>query len=123
VTSENLTKGIEMADGIVILTSANFDETIKSSTTPILVDFWAEWCGPCKAMNPVLTEIAKEQAGKVIIAKLNVDDHGDIAQRFSVMSIPTMMLFSDGEMKMKMIGAKGKPQLLAEIAEFIPTKS
>lgn len=123
MTSENLTKGIEMADGIVILTSANFDETIKSSTTPILVDFWAEWCGPCKAMNPVLTEIAKEQAGKVIIAKLNVDDHGDIAQRFSVMSIPTMMLFSDGEMKMKMIGAKGKPQLLAEIAEFIPTKS
>ena len=112
-----------MADGIVILTSANFDETIKSSTTPILVDFWAEWCGPCKAMNPILTEIAKEQAGKVTIAKLNVDDHGDIAQRFSVMSIPTMMLFSEGEMKLKMIGAKGKPQLLAEIAEFIPTKS
>ena len=112
-----------MADGIVILTSANFDETIKSSKTPILVDFWAEWCGPCKAMNPILTEIAKEQAGKVTIAKLNVDDHGDIAQRFSVMSIPTMMLFSEGEMKLKMIGAKGKPQLLAEIAEFIPTKS
>ena len=112
-----------MADGIVILTSANFDETIKSSTTPILVDFWAEWCGPCKAMNPILTEIAKEQAGNVTIAKLNVDDHGDIAQRFSVMSIPTLMLFSEGEMKLKMIGAKGKPQLLAEIAELIPTKS
>ena len=112
-----------MADGIVILTSANFDETIKSSTTPILVDFWAEWCGPCKAMNPILTEIEKGQAGKVTIAKLNVDDHGDVAQRFSVMSIPTMMLFSEGEMKLKMIGAKGKPQLLAEIAEFIPTKS
>ena len=112
-----------MADGIIILTSANFDETVKSSTTPILVDFWAEWCGPCKAMNPILTEIAKEHAGKVTIAKLNVDDHGDIAQRFSVMSIPTMMLFLNGEMKKKMIGAKGKPQLLAEIAEFIPTKS
>ena len=112
-----------MADGIIILTSANFDETVKSSTTPILVDFWAEWCGPCKAMNPILTEIAKEHAGKVTIAKLNVDDHGDIAQRFSVMSIPTMMLFQNGEMKKKMIGAKCKPQLLAEIAEFIPTKS
>ena len=112
-----------MADGIIILTSANFDETVKSSTTPILVDFRAEWCGPCKAMNPILTEIAKEHAGKVTIAKLNVDDHGDIAQRFSVMSIPTMMLFQNGEMKKKMIGAKGKPQLLAEIAEFIPTKS
>ncbi|GDX34049.1 thioredoxin [Actinomycetes bacterium] len=112
-----------MADGIIILTSANFDETVKSSSTPILVDFWAEWCGPCKAMNPILTEIAKEHAGKVTIAKLNVDDHGDIAQRFSVMSIPTMMLFQNGEMKKKMIGAKGKTQLLAEIAEFIPTKS
>ena len=112
-----------MAQSILTLTTGNFDETIKSSDTPILVDFWAEWCGPCKAMNPILTEIAKEQAGKVTIAKLNVDDHGDIAQRFSVMSIPTMMLFSEGEMKLKMIGAKGKPQLLAEIAEFIPTKS
>ncbi|MFM8776798.1 MAG: thioredoxin family protein [Actinomycetota bacterium] len=69
------------------------------------------------------SEIAKEQAGKVTIAKLNVDDHGDIAQRFGVMSIPTLLVFNKGEMKKKMIGAKGKSQLLAEIAEFIPTKS
>lgn len=112
-----------MAEGIVTLTSANFDETVKSSTTPILVDFWAEWCGPCKAIAPVLIEIAKEQAGKVTIAKLNVDDYGDIAQRFNVMSIPTLMVFHNGEMKKRMIGAKGKTQLLAELAEFIPTKS
>ena len=112
-----------MAEGIITLTNANFDETVKSSTTPILVDFWAEWCGPCKAMTPVLTEIAKEQAGKVTIAKLNVDDHGDIAQRFNIMSIPTLMVFHNGEMKKRMIGAKGKTQLLAELAEFIPTKS
>ena len=112
-----------MAEGIITLTNANFDETVKSSTTPILVDFWAEWCGPCKAMAPVLTEIAKEQAGKVTIAKLNVDDHGDIAQRFNIMSIPTLMVFHNGEMKKRMIGAKGKTQLLAELAEFIPTKS
>ncbi|MEY3818054.1 MAG: hypothetical protein RIT00_779 [Actinomycetota bacterium] len=126
-----------MADGIITLTSANFDETVKSATTPIVVDFWAEWCGPCKAIAPVLTEIAKEckaiapvlteiakeQAGKITIAKLNVDDHGDIAQRFGVMSIPTLMVFNNGEMKKKMVGAKGKSQLLAEIAEFIPTKS
>ena len=112
-----------MADGIITLTSANFDETVKSATTPIVVDFWAEWCGPCKAIAPVLTEIAKAQAGKITIAKLNVDDHGDIAQRFGVMSIPTLMVFNNGEMKKKMVGAKGKSQLLAEIAEFIPTKS
>ena len=107
----------------ITLTSATFDEVINSSDTPILVDFWAEWCGPCKAIAPVLTEIAKEQAGKITIAKLNVDDHGDIAQRFGVMSIPTLMVFNNGEMKKKMVGAKGKSQLLAEIAEFIPTKS
>ena len=111
-----------MADGIVTLTSANFDETIKSSSTPILVDFWAEWCGPCKAMNPILSEIAKEQVGKVIIAKLNVDDHGDIALRFDVRSLPTFLIFNNGEMKKKMIGPQ-KTQLLAEIAKFIPTKS
>ncbi len=113
-----------MVDGIVTLTSANFDETIKSSTTPILVDFWAPWCGPCLRLSPLLTEIAKEQVGKVIIAKLNVDDHGDIAVRFDVRGIPTLMLFSGGEMK-KRFSPKpgGKPQLLAEIAEFIPTKS
>ena len=89
----------------------------------VLVDFWAEWCGPCKAIAPVLTEIAKEQAGVVTIAKLNVDDYGDIAQRFGVMSIPTLLVFNNGEMKKKMVGAKGKTQLLAEIAEFIPTKN
>jgi len=112
-----------MADGIITLTSANFDETVKSSTTPILVDFWAEWCGPCKAMNPVLAEIANEQAGNVVVAKLNVDEHGDIAQRFGVMSIPTMLLFKDGEMKEKTIGAKAKSQLLAWISEFTPIKN
>ena len=112
-----------MADGIITLTSANFDETVKSSTTPILVDFWAEWCGPCKAMNPVLTEIAKEQDGNVIVAKLNVDEHGEIAQRFNVMSIPTMILFKDGEMQKQVTGAKGKSQLLAWISEFTPIKN
>jgi len=117
------TKGVFMADGIITLTSANFDETVKSSTTPILVDFWAEWCGPCKAMNPVLAEIAKEQVGNVIVAKLNVDEHGEIAQRFNVMSIPTMILFKDGEMQKQVIGAKGKSQLLAWISEFTPIKN
>ena len=108
-----------MAQGITTLTSANFDETIGSSDTPILVDFWAEWCGPCKMIAPILGEIATEKAGQVTIAKLNVDDHGDIAQRFGVMSIPTLLIFKDGNLVKTMVGAKGKGQLLSELEEFL----
>ncbi len=110
-----------MADGIITLTTNSFDETVKSSTTPILVDFWAEWCGPCKAIAPVLKELSTELAGKVTIAKLDVDAHGDIAQRFSVMSIPTLLIFNNGEVQKRLVGAKGKGQLLQELAEFLPT--
>ncbi|MDA0297310.1 MAG: thioredoxin [Actinobacteria bacterium] len=110
-----------MADGIITLTSNSFDETVKSSTTPILVDFWAEWCGPCKAIAPVLKELSAELAGKVTIAKLDVDAHGDIAQRFNVMSIPTLLIFNNGEVQKRLVGAKGKGQLLQELAEFLPT--
>jgi thioredoxin 1 len=110
-----------MADGIITLTSGSFDETVKSSTTPMLVDFWAEWCGPCKAIAPVLKELSTELAGKVTIAKLDVDAHGDIAQRFSVMSIPTLLIFNNGEVQKRLVGAKGKGQLLQELAEFLPT--
>ena len=110
-----------MADGIVTLTSSSFDEVVKSASTPILVDFWAEWCGPCKAIAPVLKELSTELAGKVTIAKLDVDAHSDIAQRFSVMSIPTLLIFKDGEVQKRLVGAKGKGQLLQELAEFLPT--
>ena len=88
-----------MADAVITLTSNNFDETVKSSSTPILIDFWAEWCGPCKQIAPVLADLAVEQSGKLTIGKLNVDEHGDIAQRFNVMSIPTLLIFDKGEMK------------------------
>ena len=109
-----------MADAVITLTSDNFDETVKSSNTPIIVDFWAEWCGPCKQIAPVLADLAAEQSGKLTIAKLNVDEHGDIAQRFNVMSIPTLLIFDKGEMKKRLVGAKGKGQLLQELAEFLP---
>ena len=108
-----------MAEGIVTLTSSTFDETVNSSNTPIVVDFWAEWCGPCKQIAPILSEIATEKAGQVTIAKLNVDDHGDIAMRYNVMSIPTLLVFQGGELKKRMVGAKGKGQLLQELEEFL----
>jgi thioredoxin 1 len=108
-----------MADGIVTLTSSTFDETIRGSQTPILVDFWAEWCGPCKQIAPVLAEIAAENKDKITVAKLNVDDHGDIASRFGVMSIPTLILFHQGEPAKRLVGAKGKGQLVQELAEFL----
>jgi thioredoxin 1 len=109
-----------MADGIVTLTTSTFDETVASSDKPILVDFWAEWCGPCKMIAPILGEIATEQPG-IIIAKLNVDENPDIAMRFNVMSIPTLLIFDKGEVQKRLVGATGKGQLLQELNEFLPT--
>ena len=104
---------------ILTLTDGAFDETINGSDTPVLVDFWAEWCGPCKMIAPVLEEIAREQAGKITIGKLNVDDNPDTARRFDVMSIPTLLVFKDGQQVKRLVGAKGKGQLLQDLAEFI----
>ena len=112
-----------MAHGIQTLTTSTFDETVLSSTEPVIVDFWAEWCGPCKMIAPILEEIAVEQEGNVTVAKLNVDDHPDLARRYDVMSIPTLRVFSGGELQKRLIGAKGKGQLLEELNEFLPTGS
>ena len=84
-----------------------------------MVDFWAEWCGPCKVIAPILEEIAGEQAGRVKIAKLNIDENLDITRRFEVMSIPTLVLFKDGEAVQRLIGAKPKGQLLQEISAHL----
>ena len=108
-----------MADGIATLTDSTFDEEIGAAEAPVIVDFWAEWCGPCKMIAPILEEIAGEQAGKVVVAKLNVDDNPDAARRFDVMSIPTLIVFRDGQPVKRMVGAKGKGQLLQELSEFI----
>jgi thioredoxin 1 len=108
-----------VADEILTLSDATFDETIAGSDTPVLVDFWAEWCGPCKMIAPTLAEIASEQKGKLAIGKLNVDDNPDTARRFDVMSIPTLLVFKDGQLVKRLVGAKGKGQLLQDLAEFI----
>jgi thioredoxin 1 len=108
-----------MADGIVTLSDSTFDEEVKGSTELVLVDFWAEWCGPCKMIAPTLEELSRDYAGRLRIAKLNVDDNPDVARRFEVMSIPTLILFKDGEPVQRLIGAKGKGQLVQEIDPFL----
>ena len=108
-----------MAGTITNLSETTFDEEVGATPEPVLVDFWAEWCGPCKLIAPILEEIAAEQAGSIRIAKVNVDEAPDLARRFEVMSIPTLILFDAGVPAKRMVGAKGKPQLLEELAEYL----
>ena len=108
-----------MAQAITTLSSQTFDEIIGAATGAVVVDFWAEWCGPCKMIAPILEEIAAENHGAIQVAKLNVDDHPDLARRFDVMSIPTLIVFKDGAPAKRLIGAKGKGQLLQELGEFL----
>ena len=107
-----------MAD-ILTLTDNTFDEEIKGSPEPVLVDFWAEWCGPCKMIAPVLEEIADDSNGKLKIGKLNIDENLEVARKFEVMSIPTLILFKDGEPQHRIIGARGKGQLMQELQAFL----
>ncbi len=111
-------KHIPMANGITDLSTATFDETVAGSDKPVVVDFWAEWCGPCKKITPILEEIASER-GDLSIAKVNVDDNPDIAMKFSVMSIPTLIVFDKGEVVDRITGAKSKAAFLEEIDGFL----
>ncbi len=108
-----------MSGKIVQLDDATFDEHVKASDVPVLVDFWAEWCGPCKVIAPILEEIAQEQEGRLSVAKLNVDDSLEVARRYDVMSIPTLLVFKDGQPQARLVGAKPKAQLLQELAAFL----
>src|SRR3989344_3194016 len=106
----------------ITLTQDNFEKEVLQSTIPVLVDFWAVWCGPCKIQNPILEEIAKELAGKVKIAKLDVDQYPDLAGNYNVMSIPTLKIFKNGQVVSEMIGLQSRERLLSELKKAIISK-
>lgn len=107
-----------MSENTITLNDSNFNNEITGET-PILVDFWAEWCGPCRLVAPVLDEIAKEYQGKISIGKLNVDENPRLSSTFDVMSIPTMILFKDGVEKKRIIGARPKHSIVSELSEYL----
>ena len=101
------------------VTDATFADMVLNSSDTIMVDFWAEWCGPCRAVSPILDAIASEHADKIKIVKLNVDDNPQMAMKYQITSIPAMKVFRGGEVVKTVIGAKPKPALEADLAEFL----
>ena len=108
-----------MAGNTKTVTDATFASDVLGSDKPVLVDFWAEWCGPCKMVAPVLEEIAAEHGDKLTVAKVNIDENPEIARRYQIMSIPTMSVFSSGEVVKSIVGAKPKAALLRDLEAYL----
>ena len=108
-----------MAGNVIELTDATFDQVVHSSDVPVVVDFWAPWCGPCIMMSPILEEIADEYAGKAKVCRLNTDDARDTAMEFGISAIPTLILFKDGQIQKKWVGLTSKKDISAAVDELL----
>ena len=108
-----------MANATTTLTQSSFAEEIAAADKPVVVDFWAEWCGPCKMLSPILDELASENTDKITVAKVNVDENPDLARQFDIMSIPTLIVFKDGQPAHRFQGASGKAGLLQNLSDFL----
>jgi len=108
-----------MSDAVTNVTNDNFDSVVLKATNLVMVDFWATWCGPCKIIAPVIEELAKEYTGKVTFAKLNTDENADVASRYNIRGIPTLIFFKDGKILDQVVGAVPKAQLKSKIESFL----
>lgn len=110
---------IMAGEKVTILTKDNFEQEVLNSDNVVMVDFWAPWCGPCRAVGPIIDELAEEYDGKAKVAKLNVDDEGEVTEKFRIMNIPTIMVFKNGEVVEKLIGARSKSELASAIDKHL----